>query len=186
VIKDIYYDTAEKMMLLKERYSSDWPGMILSVGDTPSASIVDDFGGIDEIRPGNFIFYDLMQYSIGSCKVENIAVAVACPVIAKNEKYNELVIYGGAAHLSKEFLYRSNGDRLYGYVVKLLDKGWTEPIKATYLANITQEHGIIKTSSEFMNDINRGDVLGILPVHSCLTYNLLKKCVTIEGDVIDY
>jgi len=33
---------------------------------------------VDEIRPGNFVFYDLMQYRIGSCSVGQIAVAMAC------------------------------------------------------------------------------------------------------------
>ena len=65
-ILDIYKDTVEKMNYLKDRYREAWPELIISIGDTPSCSLVEDFTGVDEIRPGNFIFYDLMQFSLGS------------------------------------------------------------------------------------------------------------------------
>ncbi len=185
-IKDIYKDTLLKMNYLKKQYVSDWPDLIISVGDTPACSIVDDLGDVDEIRPGNFIFYDLMQYSIGACQVKDIAIALACPVIAKNPRRNEIVLYGGSAHLSKEFLFKSNGDRIYGYVVKFDKNSWSDPLKGTYLANITQEHGIIKTTAKLLEEIKRGDILGILPVHSCLTANLMRKYQTLDGNDIDY
>lgn len=186
MIREMYNDTVEKMASLKEKYRSDFPGLITSIGDTPSASIVEDFSGVDEIRPGNFIFYDLMQYSIGACSLDQIALALACPVIAKNEERNEVVIYGGAVHLSKEFLYKSDGNRIYGYVVALENKRWTKPIKGTYLANVTQDHGIIKGTQDFYDKVKRGDVIGILPVHSCLTANLMRKYITLDGEAIDY
>jgi len=95
-IIDIYRDTVEKMNFLKARYREVFPDLIISIGDTPSCSLVDDFSGVDEIRPGNFIFYDLMQYSLGACSLEHIALAMACPVVAKSIERNELTIYGGA------------------------------------------------------------------------------------------
>ena len=185
-IQDIYKDTLIKLEFLKERYKPDWKDLILSVGDTPSCSLVEDLSGVDEIRPGNFFFYDLMQYSIGACSIEDIAVAVACPVIAKNEQHNEIVVYGGAAQLSKDFLFKSNGDRIYGYVVSFNEKEWSVPLQGTYLSSISQEHGIIKTTADLIDRFHRGDVLGILPVHSCLTANLMKKYMTLEGDMIEY
>ena len=39
----------------------------ISIGDTPGCSVVEQFDEVDEIRPGNFIFYDVMQFVIGSC-----------------------------------------------------------------------------------------------------------------------
>jgi D-serine deaminase-like pyridoxal phosphate-dependent protein len=51
------------------------------MGDTPSCTLVDRFlPPISEIRPGNFVFYDLKQKSLGVCRDEDIA-AVAFPVI---------------------------------------------------------------------------------------------------------
>ena len=185
-IREIYKDTVLKMNYLKERYIGEYPDLIISVGDTPSCSLVDDFKEVDEIRPGNFLFYDLMQYSIGACTLDQIALTLAAPVVAKSPQRNEIVSYGGATHLSKDFLFKSNGDRIYGYVVKYEENQWSKPIKGTYLANVTQDHGIIRSSKEFVDSVNRGDVLGILPVHSCLAANLLRKYITLEGDAVDY
>lgn len=185
-IIEIYNDTVLKMNYIREHFQDDVPEMKISIGDTPSCSLVQKFTGIDEIRPGNFIFYDLMQYSIGACSMDQIGLSVACPVIAKSPQRNEIVIYGGAAQLSKDFLFKSSGDRIYGYVVLYEGEEWTRPVKGTYLARVTQDHGIIKTTGELFNRVKRGDVLGILPVHSCLTANLLKTYVTLDGENIDY
>jgi len=172
-IKDIYYDTIAELQSLKDKYLNTHPDIIISVGDTPSCSIVDDLSDADEIRPGNFVYYDLMQYYLGVCKFEDISVAVACPITGIYPERNEIVIYGGAVHLSKEYL-EENG-RFYGLVVKYEKDAWSEPVPGTRLISISQEHGIIRTTSSFINEIKHGDLLGILPVHSCLTANLLKE-----------
>jgi D-serine deaminase-like pyridoxal phosphate-dependent protein len=185
-ILDIYKDTVRKMNYLKDSYRENWPDLKISVGDTPSCSLAADFRDVDEIRPGNFVFYDLMQFSLGSCELDQIAVAVACPVVGKSLFRNEVTIYGGSVHFSKDFLYKSNGEHLYGYVVKLSDKGWSKPIAGVYLANLSQELGIIRGPKDVIESINIGDIVGILPVHSCLTANLMKGYVTLDGEVIGY
>lgn len=185
-IIEIFNDTVLKMNFVREHFQDDWPDLKISIGDTPSCSLVQKFNGIDEIRPGNFIFYDLMQYSIGACTIDQVAMAVACPVIAKSPQRNEIVIYGGAVHLSKDFLFKSNGERMHGYVVLFEENNWTRPVKGTYVSNLTQDHGVITTTREFFDQVKRGDILGILPIHSCLTANLMKKYTTLDGERIDY
>lgn len=171
-IKDIYNKTIAGLRSLKDKYLNTHPDIIISVGDTPSCSLIDDLSGADEIRPGNFVYYDLMQYYLGSCKLNDIAVSVACPVTGIYPDRNEIVIYGGAVHLSKEFLEQDG--RFFGLVVNYTDDGRTSPLADTRLISISQEHGIIRTSPEFLKTVKHGDLLGILPVHSCLTANLLK------------
>jgi D-serine deaminase-like pyridoxal phosphate-dependent protein len=185
-IMDIYKDAVRKMNYLKDQYHEAWPELTISVGDTPSCSLAEDFNGVDEIRPGNFVFYDLMQYSLGSCSLEQIAVAVACPVVGKSLQRNEIVIYGGAIHFSKDFLYKSTGERIYGYIVRISDKEWSKPVAGAYLASLSQEHGVIHATKEFTEETKIGDVLAILPVHSCLTANLMKGYLTLDGEVISY
>lgn len=57
-------------------------------------------------------------------------------------------------------------------------------IPDTYLMSLSQEHGIIKTTPEFMSQVRMGDLLMVLPIHSCLTVDLLKKYVTTDGEEI--
>lgn len=172
-------DAAYKLNILKEKYISRFPDLITSYGDTPSCSIADDLSGFDEIRPGNFVYYDVMQYHIGSCLLEDIAVAVACPVVSVYPDRREIVIYGGAVHLSKEFIAADNNFKLFGYVVKLTEDGWSEPIPGAYVSSISQEHGNAKMTEQFIRKFKPGDVIGVLPIHSCLTADLLKMNSTI-------
>jgi len=183
-IKTIHADTIKKMNSLKEKFSTNFPGLKISIGDTPSCSICDDFRGVDEIRPGNFVFYDVMQYFLGSCTSNQIAVSVACPVVSVSVNRKEFVIYGGAIHLSKESISDKKNSKLYGLIVEYNENGWSEPVSQTYVSAISQEHGIIKTSAEFIKLIKPGSIVGVLPVHSCLTAQQLKSYHTLNGSEI--
>ncbi len=183
-IKQIYQDSVEIMQNLKETYLVQYPNLIISVGDTPSCSIVENFEGVDEIRPGNFIFYDLMQCQLGACDEQNIAVALACPVTALHPDRNEIVIYGGGVHLSKEYLLNKNGMKSYGKVVELNEKGWGDPLPNTFISRVSQEHGIVKTTTELFKTFKIGDIIGILPVHSCMTANLADSYLSLDNRVL--
>jgi D-serine deaminase-like pyridoxal phosphate-dependent protein len=183
-IIQIYKDTVKKLSYLKNKFTVGGFNPLLSVGDTPSCSIVDKFNEVDEIRPGNFVFYDVMQSNLGSCFVRDISVALACPVVAVHPDRYEAVIYGGAIHLSKEFITDSNGNKVFGLVVKLTEVDWTEPLTETFVKALSQEHGIISTTDEILTGIKPGDVMGILPVHSCLTAHQMKHFWTLDGKQI--
>lgn len=94
-ILQIHKDNLRMLKNIKERYIDRYPQLKISLGDTPSCSLADRFGVADEIRPGNFVFYDVTQLKIGSCDWYNIALAVKCPVVDINRHRNEAVIYGG-------------------------------------------------------------------------------------------
>ncbi|MEI8007672.1 MAG: alanine racemase, partial [Bacteroidota bacterium] len=120
---------------------------------------------------------------IGSCYTGSIAVCLACPVVSKDSSRNEIVVYGGAVHLSKESLMY--GEQLiFGLVCRLSGKGWSAPLKNCYVSGLSQEHGIVKVTSEVFSSIRPGDLLGILPVHSCLTAQSLGSYL-IDGKLAD-
>jgi D-serine deaminase-like pyridoxal phosphate-dependent protein len=157
-------------------------GVDISIGDTPTCSVMDIFYGVDEVRCGNFIFYDVMQMAIGSCKEEDIAAAVACPVIARYPQRNEIVIYGGAVHLSKEFITEGKERKIFGLVALPHENslGWGSSLNNTYVSALSQEHGIIKTTSDFIRRVRVGNIVMILPVHSCLAANCLRQQETLS------
>ena len=157
----------------------------LSIGDTPICSIATDFEGIDEIRPGNFIFYDLTQVSIGSCQEADIAIGVACPIIAKYPERDNLVIYGGAIHLSKDTLTLPSGERIYGKIASLSKFGWSTPFLEANVSSVSQEHGVIKMDASKMDQYQIGDILVIIPIHSCLTANLFNRYYLLDGTPIN-
>jgi D-serine deaminase-like pyridoxal phosphate-dependent protein len=141
--------------------------------------------GIDEIRPGNFVFYDVMQFALGSCKLEDISVAVVCPVVAIHHNRQEAIIYGGAVHLSKEqALLPPNPETLFGLVVNWDGKSWNICNLLGKVSSLSQEHGIIKLTQQGCN-LKPGDLVAVLPVHSCLTANLMRKYLTLDGESIE-
>jgi len=172
-IKEIYYNASLLMTILKNRYSKVFKDIITSYGDTPSCSIVENLCHFDEYRPGNFIFYDLMQYYLGSCKFDDIAIVMACPVLAKHELRSEIVVHCGAVHLSKDYIEVENQKVFGQLVIFSSDKSWHKPHGNAFVKSLSQEHGIIKAENDIFKQINIGDTVGIVPVHSCLTADVM-------------
>lgn len=180
-IIDIYNDTLLKMSKLRAIADKK---ILLSTGDTPACSLLNNFEGWDEIRPGNFVFYDLTQNLLGSCDFEKIAIAVACPVVEKNIKRKELIIYGGGVHLSKDSLKLKDGQNIFGKAVLLEPGSWTPLSDHDFLRSLSQEHGIISASDELFNSVKVGDLVGVIPVHSCMTADLLRQYHTLDDRII--
>ena len=151
-------------------------------GDTPSCSVLEDYGIIDEISPGNFIFYDWIQTRIGSCIPDQVAVAMYCPVVAKYPERKELLIHGGAVHFSKDFDTLENGSLYFGQVVEQSQSGWGSPLEDCYLKSISQEHGIVACTDEFFENTRIGNHVIILPIHSCLTADVMSGYVSLQKD----
>ncbi len=156
----------------------------ISVGDTPGCVLANDLGKVDEIRPGNFVFFDAMQAYIGSCTADDISVAVACPIVAIHPEFEKVIIYGGAIHLSSESFLLGD-QKVYGLPTLLTAEGWSNPIPGGYVRSLSQEHGIVHVHYEACNSLNPGDLLGIIPVHSCITVSCLKKYLTLEGEILE-
>jgi D-serine deaminase-like pyridoxal phosphate-dependent protein len=174
-VKAIYEQGSQILKQLRNHFSSCFPGIIISWGDTPSCSIIDDFSGIDELRPGNFVYYDLMQWQLGACKLEEIAIAVAAPVVAVHPGRQEAVVYCGAVHLSKEYLVTSSGEKIFGMVVFVDEhKKWSFPPSMLWVDRLSQEHGILRGPVEIIRELKAGQLLGVLPVHSCLAVHALR------------
>ncbi len=179
----IHQESVFRLQELKQYlFQKGFTNIKISIGDTPTCSVIKEFTGVDEIRPGNFVFYDLTQVKLGVCKENDIALGIACPVISKNLKRHEVVIYGGAIHLSKDFLQTENKIKFFGKVTELNENGWGETQPGTYVANLSQEHGVIKMGKNLINKVDIGDILLILPVHSCLTANLYSDLYTLQGE----
>lgn len=179
-----FSEKTEKINYLRNNLKIEQP-FLISYGDTPTSSIISEFQNIDELRPGNFVFFDLMQFNIGSCTIEDIAVAVSAPVVSLNKQRNEVVVYCGSVHMSKESIILNN-QQIYGIPAffNQSDFSWTNPINGAYLKNLSQEHGIISMPDEIMNKLKIGDILAIIPVHSCLTADNFRYYIDTNGNTI--
>lgn len=184
-IRKIHQETVSRMLSAKDNLlNAGVKSCEISVGDTPTCSIVDDFTGVDEIRPGNFVFYDLMQKKLGSCTENEIAIAVACPVAGKYRDRKQIVIYGGAVHLSQAYMPDENGRQIFGYLTNLQDGTFGSIKRNAPVVSLTQEHGVVSVDDELFNEIDVADFVFVFPVHSCLTCNLYREYHSLQGEII--
>lgn len=138
-------------------------------GDTPSCSTQNDFTGIHAIGPGNFVYYDLVQTTVGACQTSDIAVCLAAPVLQVKGDGREAIIHGGWVQLGKDRL----PDGTYGRLVPLNEDGsWDAAQIIGEVRKLSQEHGTICLNTA--KQIRAGDLVGILPVHACALVNGIR------------
>ncbi|HKI43877.1 MAG TPA: alanine racemase [Balneolales bacterium] len=149
----------------------------VSVGSTPTCVHGKYWEGITEIRPGNYIFFDLYMTSIGVCQHEDCAATVLTRVIGHYPKGNRMLIDAGALALSKDRgPIHINPDPGYGYIKE------NPNLK---IHGLSQEHGFV--SCQIQIDFKQypiGSLLHIIPNHSCLTAALFPEYHVVEGDTV--
>jgi D-serine deaminase-like pyridoxal phosphate-dependent protein len=178
----LWDETAARLAAARAATDRD---LALSVGDTPTCTATHAFTGVDEVRPGNFVYYDLMQRAAGVCGDGELAAFVACPVVALDPGRGRVVLHGGAAHLSKERLSAAGGRQIFGRLGLLGADGGHAVLDEAPLVDLSQEHGIVEVAparfGAIFADVKPGDVLPVWPVHSCLTGEAAVPVRTLAG-----
>lgn len=183
-IQQVHQSVIGQVKQLRNKLEPRYGKFQVCIGDTPCCSKAINFEGVDAMSPGNFVFYDLMQAQIGSCDISDIAVAMKCPVVDTYPDRNELAIYGGAIHFSKESV-ETESNTHYGFVASTESDHWEMIDQYSYIKALSQEHGIIKCSDQVFDQYQIGDPITILPVHSCLTANLMDQYHLKDGRVLN-
>ena len=148
-----------------------------SVGSTPAMSCVERLDGVQEARPGNYVFYDASQVALGSCAATDCGVTVLASVVSRQAGAHHCVVDAGALALSKD----------PGHPGPVPSMGWIYDDYAggtlredARLTSLSQEHGKVSAP------LPVGAKVRILPNHSCLTVACFDEYYVAEGDrVID-
>lgn len=172
-IQDKIDPTIDILADLKSQFSE----VVISMGDTPSASTSNRLHELDEMTPGNFVFYDFMQVQIGSCSLDDVALFAVLPIAQKISEADRTILHGGAVHLSKEFL--PVGDQKnFGHLINYSQNSDISQ-SDLFVSAISQEHGTIQGIPEADGQV------WLCPIHSCLTANLFSKYHTLDGEFIE-
>lgn len=173
-IRDAVNPTIDILADLKKQF----PEAKISLGDTPSASVSGRLNELDEITPGNFVFYDYMQVQIGSCSLDDVALFAVLPVGQTFPESGRSILHGGAVHLSKEFI-TPNNSKNFGQVIQHSPGSKITEAHGLFLTGLSQEHGTLNglpTAGE--------EYVWVCPIHSCLTANLHRNYFTQDGENI--
>lgn len=155
---------------------------IVSVGSTPTALHADNLAGVTEMRPGNYVFFDLFQAAAGSCRMEDIAVSVLATVVSHHPGRNHLLIDAGGLALSKDTGANEHAPGTgYGRVCR---PDAALPLPGLAIYDVHQEHGLIGGPQAPAVDFAAfppGSRLRVLPNHSCMTGAMYDRYYVTDG-----
>jgi D-serine deaminase-like pyridoxal phosphate-dependent protein len=153
----------------------------ISIGSTPTITAIDHLEGVTEIRPGNYIFFDAFQATLGSCGFADCALTVLASVVHRDHARRKIVIDAGAIALSKDRGAVELDPRCgYGHVLDLEGNELNLRVGA-----VSQEHGQIEVEDEAAFERLRvGARVRVLANHSCLTAAQHSHYNVIEGDSV--
>jgi D-serine deaminase-like pyridoxal phosphate-dependent protein len=180
----VAHEERNKMLDLAEKLRAEGLEVpTVSIGSTPTMSAIDNLEGIDELRCGNYIFYDAFQATLGSCNFSDCALTVLAAVVHRDAERRKFVVDAGAVALSKDrgaVEFDSNCG--YGRVYDLDGNDLNLRV-----GSLSQEHGEIFVDDEnTFNNLKVGSRVRILANHSCLTalqhshYHVLD-----DGQIVD-
>jgi D-serine deaminase-like pyridoxal phosphate-dependent protein len=156
---------------------------IVSIGSTPTITSVDHLDGINEVRPGNYIFLDAFQATLGSCAFDDCALTVLASVVHRDAVRRKVIIDAGAIALSKDRgPININPTCGYGRVLDLHGNDLNLTV-----GEMSQEHGVLYMDDDSLFDrLKVGTRVRVLANHSCLTAAQHTHYNVVEADnVVD-
>ncbi|MGO7357525.1 alanine racemase [Rhizobium ruizarguesonis] len=134
----------------------------VSIGSTPTILANAGFDGIDEVRPGNYVFLDLTAVRLGIAHRADIALAVAARIVSANSRY--AIANVGSKMLSSDLgAHGTSATTTFG-------EAWiNDRVAPLTVAKLSEEHAFLIHSNDCPPV---GTAVLILPNHACPVANL--------------
>jgi len=142
----------------------------VSVGSTPTARQAMTVAGVTECRPGNYVYHDASQVSLGTCTLEDCAMTVVATVVSVPAP-DRAVLDAGSKTLSTDPLR----PRAEGH-------GWVLGRKSR-LSKLSEEHGVIAVVEG--EKFRVGEKVRVLPNHACAVSNLHDRVLAVRGERVE-
>jgi D-serine deaminase-like pyridoxal phosphate-dependent protein len=152
----------------------------ISVGATPTARFSAGLGGkgLTELRPGNYVYFDRTQVSLGSAALTDCALTVLATVVSKHK---DRVIFDCGSKTLTSDLARGASNAGYGLVFADLDA--TAPDDGLRIERLSEEHATVRVLNASTR-LEPGDRVRVLPNHSCVVSNLVDEIVLVDGEEV--
>jgi D-serine deaminase-like pyridoxal phosphate-dependent protein len=165
-------DTVARILgsILDDFCKAGIPVNIVSGGSTPSLYHSHEITGMNEIRPGTYVYNDLNTVLTGGCTLDDCAASILLTVVSTAVK-GQMIVDGGSKTFSSDGL--TNGDT-FGRVVEA---------PGCRFHRMNEEHGFVDiTRAERAFAI--GDRVHIIPNHICAAVNLHERVYGVrDGEV---
>ncbi len=159
--------------MLEELRAAGIEARIVSGGSTPALFHSHLVAGLNEIRPGTYIFNDRNTVASGACTWDDCAASILTTVVSTAKK-GQMIVDGGSKTFSSDRLPAS-AEVSFGRVVEAPEAVFTK---------MNEEHGYIE-----LGDAKRGFAVGdrvrIIPNHVCTAMNLHETVYGIRGEQVE-
>lgn len=141
----------------------------VAVGSTPTVRYSALLEGITELRPGNYVFNDFTQVALGVVPEEDCALTIRATVLSRPAT-DRAVIDAGSKTLSSDLGPHSSP----------LIKGYGRIIghPGAVIERVSEEVGIVRLPVD--SPLAPGDVITIIPNHSCSVANLHDRLLMVR------
>ena len=148
------------------------PVRSISGGSTPTGPLLAATGQVTEIRPGTYVYKDIMLERSGVARHEELALCyVATVVSCHHEGY--AVIDGGSKTFQTDIALHTPPANYDGYAV--------EGHEHLRLTRLYEEHGIV-TALNGRTGLRVGEKLRLYPIHVCTAVNMHNAVYLLEDD----
>jgi D-serine deaminase-like pyridoxal phosphate-dependent protein len=150
---------------------------VVSVGSTVSAPFIPTVEGITEMRPGTYVFNDVIEVCVGAAKWDQCALSVLATVISM-PRPGVIVVDAGSKALFPEEVCNCFTFNYCGY-------GYIKELPEARIVVLNEEHGVIDTHGP-AQIVKIGDKIEIVPNHVCPTVNLYDEMYVLrDGQILD-
>ena len=145
---------------------------IISGGSTPALYHSHQIDGLNEIRPGTYIFNDINTMISGACSLEECAASILVTVVSHTQP-DRMIIDGGSKTFSSDRLV--NGETGHGRLVEAPGASFHK---------MNEEHGFIDlTRAE--RSFHIGEKVRVIPNHICVAVNLHEQVYGVRNGVVE-
>jgi D-serine deaminase-like pyridoxal phosphate-dependent protein len=149
------------------------PLSIMSGGSTPAAYEGNLFRGVNEVRPGTYIFNDRNTVGVAAATLNDCALSVLVTVVSTSVP-GHAVIDGGSKTFSSD-RYQAADGRGFGVV---------KEDHAAEIERLSEEHGHMNIERS-ERGYRVGDRLSVIPNHVCPTVNLHDEIYGVRGEQVE-
>jgi D-serine deaminase-like pyridoxal phosphate-dependent protein len=179
-VRSIAVEEARLLKELAERARAEGATIDeISVGATPTAPFSATIEGLTELRPGNYVYFDRMQVGLGSASLTDCALTVLARVVTKH--HDRVVFDSGSKTLTSD---SARGERSPGFGGVFTDiENPTTLDEGLLIERLSEEHATVRVVNG-QTRLDAGDLVRILPNHSCVVSNLVDEVYLVDGRTV--
>jgi len=152
----------------------------ISVGATPTARFSVQQDGVTEMRPGNYAYFDRTQVALGAATWDDCALTVLARVVSRPAR-DRVILDSGSKTLTNDLARGFINTPGYGQVLR--DIGTADPDTSLLIERLSEEHAAVRVL-QGETRLKTGDLIRIVPNHSCVVSNLVDQVWLVDGDTV--